>query len=91
MRSHGPWLDTASEAVQLAAVEENGYSIRFIKEPSEPVQLAAVKQGSYSIQHIKEPSLTALLRCFGWHASKDDKLRTYLVEKIRENRCGNIV
>jgi len=45
-----------SEAVQMAAVQNNGYAIRFIKNPSEAVQMATVQQNGYAIQYIKNPS-----------------------------------
>mgnify|MGYP005924139241 CR=1 FL=1 len=47
---------TPTEAEQLAAVKQDGYIIRCIKNPSEQVQLAAVKQDGRSIQYIKNPS-----------------------------------
>jgi uncharacterized protein YecT (DUF1311 family) len=43
-----------NEAVQLAAVQQNGDAIQYIKNPSEAVQLAAVKQGGNMI--VSEPS-----------------------------------
>jgi hypothetical protein len=49
-------LNSATEEVQLAAVNQDGYSIKFIKNPSDQVQLAAVKQDGYSIKYIKNPS-----------------------------------
>ncbi len=44
------------EAVQLAAVKENGYAIQYIDNPSEEVQLAAIKRNVYSIEYINNPS-----------------------------------
>ena len=49
-------LNSVTDSVQLAAVSENGYSIRFIKNPFEQVQLAAVEQNGDSIDDIKNPS-----------------------------------
>ena len=45
-----------TEAEKLAAVKEDGYSIRFIPNPSKAVQLAAVTKDGYSIQYIHAPS-----------------------------------
>jgi len=49
-------LNTASEAQQLAAVQQDGYTIHYIKNPSPAVQLAAVQQNGYVIRVIKNPS-----------------------------------
>jgi hypothetical protein len=49
-------LNFASEAVQLAAVQQYGYAIRHIKNPSEAVQLAAVQQDWHAIRYIEKPS-----------------------------------
>jgi hypothetical protein len=46
----------ASEAVQMAAVQQNGWHIRYIKNPSEAVQIVAVKQNGHAIDYIKNPS-----------------------------------
>jgi hypothetical protein len=51
-----PLIKNPSEAVQLAAVNQEGYVIQYIKNPSEAVQLAAVKQDGYAIQYINNPS-----------------------------------
>jgi len=45
-----------TEAVQLAAVQQNGRVIQYIKNPSEAVQLAAVQQYGWAIQYLKNPS-----------------------------------
>ena len=45
-----------NEDLQLEAIKQNGYAIRYIENPSEKVQLAAVKQDGYSIEFIKNPS-----------------------------------
>jgi len=45
-----------SEAVQIAAVKEYGFDIKYIKNPSEAMQLAAVKEYGFAIQFIKNPS-----------------------------------
>ena len=49
-------LNTASEAQQIAAVQQDGWAIHFIKNPSPAVQLAAVQQDGGAIQLIKNPS-----------------------------------
>jgi hypothetical protein len=51
-------IDNPSEAVQLAAVTRNGFSLEYIKNkhPSELVQLAAVKNYGFAIQWILNPS-----------------------------------
>ena len=48
--------DIKPEAVQLAAVKDNGYAIECIENPSEAVQLAAVKQNGNAIAYIKNSS-----------------------------------
>ena len=45
-----------TEAEQLAAVKQDGYAIRYIKNPSEQMQLAAVRQNGLAITDIKNPS-----------------------------------
>lgn len=45
-----------TENVQIAAVEQNGQTIRFIENPSEDVQLAAVKEDGQAIRFIENPS-----------------------------------
>ena len=49
------YIKNPSEAVQLAAVTENGNSIGFLKNPSEAVQVAAMNENIYAIQYIKNP------------------------------------
>ena len=48
-------------AKQLAAVENHGLSIQFIKNPSLAVQLAAVRENGDAIKHIKNPCLEVQL------------------------------
>ncbi len=50
-----------SEAVQLASVNHNGFSIKYIKTPSETVQLAAIECGWNAIMYIKNPCESAQL------------------------------
>jgi hypothetical protein len=50
------YVNTPSEAVQLAAVKSNGNAIEYIKNPSEAVQLAAVKSNGRAIRHVNTPS-----------------------------------
>ena len=45
-----------SNAVQLAAVQQDGYVIKHIMNPSEALQLAAVQQDGWAIQSIENPS-----------------------------------
>ena len=40
----------------LKAVKQDGYAIKYIKNPSEAVKLAAVKQDGYDLRFIKNPS-----------------------------------
>ena len=47
---------TPTEAEQLAAVEQNGWAIQYIKNPSEQVQLSAVEHNGVVIRYIKNPS-----------------------------------
>jgi len=42
--------------VQLAAVNQNGYIIDYIKNPSIGVQLAAVNQNGFAISKIPHPT-----------------------------------
>jgi hypothetical protein len=41
--------------VQLAAVNQNGWAIQYIKNPSEKVQITAVNENSSAIHYIKNP------------------------------------
>jgi hypothetical protein len=51
---------TPSEAVQLAAVQNNGDAIRYIKNPSEDVQMMSLKQDIRNFENIHNPSDTAI-------------------------------
>jgi hypothetical protein len=53
-----------SEKVQLAAVNQYGLSIQYIKNPSEKVQLAAVNQNGSAIYYIENryPSVIELYK-----------------------------
>jgi len=42
--------------MQLAAVNQDGHAIYYIKNPSEEMQLAAVQQDARAIKYIKNPS-----------------------------------
>jgi hypothetical protein len=42
--------------VQLAAVKQDGRTIKYMKNPSEKLKLAAVKQNGLAIKYIKNPS-----------------------------------
>ena len=46
---------------RLAAVQQNGHAIEYLKNPSEEVQLAAVRQDWESIAYIKNPSMEVQL------------------------------
>ena len=46
-------LNELGKDVQLEAVKEDGYSVKFIKNPDKEVQLEAVKEDGYSIQFIR--------------------------------------
>ena len=50
------WIKNQSEAVKLAAVNQNGLAIRYIENPSEAVQIAAVKQNGLALRYIENPS-----------------------------------
>ena len=45
-----------TESEKLAAIEREGYVIRYIKNPSEQLQLAAVEQAGQAIRYIDNPS-----------------------------------
>ena len=45
--------------MQLKAVKENGYAIKYIINPTEKVQLKAIKRNLFSIQYIRNPSKEA--------------------------------
>ena len=45
-----------SEQVQLEAVKQKGWAIKYIKNPSEQVQMEAVKQDGWAIQYIQNPT-----------------------------------
>jgi hypothetical protein len=46
----------ASEAMQMVAVQQDGYNIKLIRNPSEAVQMVAVQQDGGAVQLIKNPS-----------------------------------
>ena len=48
--------NTIEYIMQLEAVKQDGWAIRFIKNPSEQMQLEAVKQNGFAIYFIKNPS-----------------------------------
>jgi hypothetical protein len=48
--------DIITEEQNKLAVQENGYTIRYIKEPSVEVQKLAVEEDAYAIKYIKKPS-----------------------------------
>jgi len=50
------YMKDPSDAVKLASVKTDGYSIRGIANPSEEIQLAAVSQNGYAVGEIKNPS-----------------------------------
>ncbi len=49
-------IDNPSEKLQLAAIRENAWAIKYIKKPSKEAQLAAVKQNGEIIGEIDNPS-----------------------------------
>lgn len=49
-------IENPSEAVQLAAVQQDGYVIKYIKNPSEAVQLAAVEYEGLTLDYIDNPT-----------------------------------
>ena len=49
-------INTASESVQLAAVQQDGSTIGWIKNPTPEIQLATVQQNGWAIQWIENPS-----------------------------------
>jgi len=46
------------ESEQLAAVNQNGHAIQYIKNPSEAMQLAAINQNGNVIRFIKKPTIS---------------------------------
>ena len=50
------FIPNPSEEVQLVAVKENLFSIKYMENPTEEVQLMAVIKNPYSIQYIQNPS-----------------------------------
>jgi hypothetical protein len=79
------YLNVASLKVQLETVKENGWLIKFIKNPSSQVQLEAVKQNCYSVKFIDNPSLEVLLLAYCTEEAKNKKyLKQYIVEKMEE-------
>jgi hypothetical protein len=44
------------EQVQLMAVQQDGYNIKYIKNPSEQLQIEAVKQNGNAIEFIQNPT-----------------------------------
>ena len=49
-------LNIVDEETQMAILEQNWTSIKFIRKPSEQVQFEALRKDVYSIQYIKKPS-----------------------------------
>jgi hypothetical protein len=49
------YIKNPSEAVQMAAVNQNGHTIQYIKNPTEAVQMAAVNKNGLTIKHIPNP------------------------------------
>ena len=54
--SHNLKPDKWSPEVQMEAVKEDGWAIRYIKNPTVEVQMAAVKQDGRAIEFIKNPT-----------------------------------
>jgi hypothetical protein len=54
------YIKNPSEAVQLAAVKQNGDSIGWIDNPSEAVQLAAIQKDRMAIEYIDNPTDKAI-------------------------------
>ena len=48
-------FDINDRNICLAKIKENGYNIRFIRNPDKEVQLASVRKNLYSIKHIRNP------------------------------------
>ena len=51
MAEYDKWTD---EKVCLAAVQRNGYSLRYVKDQTEKVCLAAVQRNGDSLQYVKD-------------------------------------
>ena len=49
------YIKNPSEAVQMAAVNQNGHTIQYIKNPTEAVQMTAVNKNGLTIKHIPNP------------------------------------
>jgi hypothetical protein len=48
--------ENLTEHEQLEAVKQDGWFIKYFKNPSDQVQLAAVKENGHAIKYIKNPS-----------------------------------
>ena len=77
-----------TESEKLAAVEREGYVIRYIEKPSEKVQLAAVRKDGYAIGFINNPSeqvqLTAVRkdeRAIGFIKNPSEQVQLTAVRK----------
>ena len=70
-------LNELSEEMQIEAVKEDGYNIRFIDNPSEKVKLEAVKQCPSIINDLKmnNNDINSILKI-----SPDIKLIQYLID-----------
>lgn len=44
-----------TKEMQLAAVNEDGLSIKYIENPDKDIQLAAVQENGYAIEYIENP------------------------------------
>jgi hypothetical protein len=81
-----------SEAVQLAAVNRNGYSIQFIIKqgivPSEAVQLASVSRIGGAIMFISDPSPEVLITALKNHQFIDnqDDYESFVRKYFKDNQ-----
>jgi hypothetical protein len=68
-----------NDAVQMAAVQQDGRAILYIENPSEAVQMAAVQQNGGAIQFIKNPSEAVQMA-----AVRQDGMAIWLIKKPSE-------
>jgi hypothetical protein len=83
------------EAFQLKKIKEDGYRIKYIRNPSEKVCLEAVKQNGYSIQYIHNPSKEVCLEAVKQNGTLiqyiHDPSKEICLEALTEGNCDEVI
>ena len=78
-------IENPSEAVQLAAVQSDGWAISYIENPSEASQLAAVQQDGTAIEWIKNPTDEVQLAAVQQEFSRLEVIRQFFAYRLFNN------